>query len=101
MTSSLEHEAQHAEPEDQQRDERRRRERERDERADRVRRTAPRALGTPTARTSCGPASSVRSYSRCASMFSSVTRLPRAAAHAPNQIVSSRPMMNAAIASGA
>ena len=28
------------------------------------------------------------------------TRLPRAAAHAPNQIVSSRPMMKAAIASG-
>jgi hypothetical protein len=34
-------------------------------------------------------------------MLSSVTRLPRAAAHAPNQMVSSRPMMKRAIASGA
>jgi hypothetical protein len=42
----------------------------------------------------------VRSYSRCASSFSSVTRLPRAATHAPNQIVSSRPSTKATIASG-
>ncbi len=69
----------------------------------------PRGLGSAGVRhggvrdylDSVGPASRVRSYSRCASAFSSVLRAPLRATQAPNQMVSSRANTKAAIASGA
>lgn len=68
----------------------------------------PRGLGSTGVRhrrvrhylDSVGPASRVRSYSRCASRFSSVLRAPLRATQAPNQMVSSRANTNATIASG-
>src|SRR5690606_21283354 len=100
----VEEERRHAEARDLERDERDRRERERVRLADGAalgRRLRRSLLTVHHGRTIVGPASSVRSYSYIAASFSSVTRLPRAAAHAPNQIVSSRPKTKAAIASGA